>query len=155
MENDLLNKACELASESVELNGGPFGCVITDKNFKEISRGHNMVTLTNDPTAHAEIVTIRKACKELNTFNLSEYKLFTSCEPCPMCLSAIYWSRITDVYYANTRNDAKNVGFDDEFIYEEFTKDIETRKIKMNRIELPNALEHFYKWCDKQDKIKY
>jgi len=155
MESELLNKACELASISIELNGGPFGCVITDSSFNEIAHGHNMVTLTNDPTAHAEIVTIRKACKELNTFDLSGYKLFTSCEPCPMCLSAIYWSRITDVYYANTRNDAKNVGFDDEFIYEEFTKDIETRKIKINRIELPNSLEHFHKWFEKQDKIKY
>lgn len=155
MENKILNKACEIASYSIDINGGPFGCVITDNNFNEIARGHNMVTLSNDPTAHAEIVTIRKACKELNNFDLSGYKLFTSCEPCPMCLSAIYWSRITDVYYANTRNDAKNVGFDDEFIYEEFTKDIETRKIKMNRIDLPIALDHFHKWSDKQDKIKY
>jgi tRNA(Arg) A34 adenosine deaminase TadA len=155
MEIELLNKACELASTSIENNGGPFGCVITDSSFNEISCGHNMVTLTNDPTAHAEIVTIRKACQNLNTYDLSGYKLFTSCEPCPMCLSAIYWSRITEVYYANTRNDAKNVGFDDEFIYEEFTKEIETRKVKMNKIKLPNSLDHFHKWCDKQDKIKY
>jgi len=155
MENEILNKACELALVSIDINGGPFGCIITDSSFNEISWGHNMVTLTNDPTAHAEIVSIRKACKELNTFDLSGCKLFTSCEPCPMCLSAIYWSRITYVYYANTRNDAKNVGFDDEFIYEEFKKEMEARKIKMNRIELPNALEHFHKWCDNQDKIKY
>lgn len=155
MENKILNKSCELALNSIEINGGPFGCVITDSNFNEISCGHNMVTLTNDPTAHAEIVTIRNACKELNTFDLSGYKLFTSCEPCPMCLSAIYWSRITDVYYANTRNDAKNIGFDDEFIYEEFAKNIENRKVKMHKINLPNALEHFHKWTIKQDKIKY
>jgi tRNA(Arg) A34 adenosine deaminase TadA len=150
-----LNKACKLASESIENNGGPFGCVITDCSFNEICCGHNMVTLTNDPTAHAEIVAIRKACKQLNTFDLTGYKLFTSCEPCPMCLSAIYWSRITHVYYANTRNDAKNIGFDDEFIYEEFTKDIQNRKIKMNRLEVADSLEHFHKWSDKQDKIKY
>ena len=155
MENEILNKACELALVSIDINGGPFGCIITDSSFNEISWGHNMVTLTNDPTAHAEIVSIRKACKELNTFDLSGCKLFTSCEPCPMCLSAIYWSRITYVYYANTRNDAKNVGFDDEFIYEEFMKNIENRKIKMNRIELPNALDHFHKWSDKTDKTRY
>ena len=155
METELLNKACEIASISIENNGGPFGCIITDCEFNEISTGYNMVTMTNDPTAHAEIVTIRNACRQLNTFDLSGYKLFTSCEPCPMCLSAIYWARITDVYYTNTRNDAKNIGFDDEFIYEEFTKDIENRKIKMKRIEISNSLEHFNKWCDKQDKINY
>jgi tRNA(Arg) A34 adenosine deaminase TadA len=155
MENKILNQACELASKSIEMDGGPFGCVITDSSFNEISCGHNMVTLSNDPTAHAEIVAIRKACSILNTFDLSGYKLFTSCEPCPMCLSAIYWSRITDVYYTNTRNDAKKAGFDDEFIYEEFEKDIENRKIKMKRLEISNSLEHFNKWCDKQDKIKY
>jgi tRNA(Arg) A34 adenosine deaminase TadA len=155
METQILHKCCELASKSIEMNGGPFGCIITDSSCNEISRGHNMVTFTNDPTAHAEIVAIRNACKECKTFDLSGCKLFTSCEPCPMCLSAIYWSRITEVYYANTRNDAKNVGFDDEFIYEEFTKDIGTRKIKMNKLELPNSLEHFHKWSTKQDKIKY
>lgn len=155
METELLNKACEIASISIENNGGPFGCIITDCEFNEISTGYNMVTMTNDPTAHAEIVTIRNACRQLNTFDLSGYKLFTSCEPCPMCLSAIYWARITDVYYTNTRNDAKNIGFDDEFIYEEFTKDIENRKIKMHKLNISNGLDHFHKWSDKHDKIKY
>jgi tRNA(Arg) A34 adenosine deaminase TadA len=155
MEYKLLNKACILASESIENNGGPFGCIITDSSFNEISLGQNMVTLSNDPTAHAEIVTIRNACKKLNTFNLSGYKLFTSCEPCPMCLSAIYWSRITDIYYANTKNDAKKAGFDDEFIYEEFSKNIENRKIKMNKLEIPNSINHLNQWCEKQDKLPY
>lgn len=97
METEILNKACEIASISIENNGGLFGCIITDGKFNEISTGHNMVTMTNDQTAHAEIVTIRNACRKLNTFDLSGYKLFTSCEPCHMCLSAIYWARITDV----------------------------------------------------------
>jgi len=155
MENKILNKACDLACISIENNGGPFGCVITDNNFNEISCGNNKVTSSNDPTAHAEIVAIRRACRKLNTFDLSGYKVFTSCEPCPMCLSAIYWSRITTVYYANSRTDAKNVGFDDDFIYEEFKKDIGERKIKINQIKLDNSLDHFLKWSNKQDKIRY
>jgi tRNA(Arg) A34 adenosine deaminase TadA len=155
MESKFLNKACELALNGVDNNGGPFGCIITDNNFNEVSSGYNMVTSTNDPTAHAEIVAIRTACEKLNTFELEGYKLFTSCEPCPMCLSAIYWSRITEIYYANTRKDAKNAGFDDDFIYEEFKKDIGSRKIKINQINIDNSLEHFQKWSNKQDKIRY
>ena len=155
MESKILNKACDLACNSVENNCGPFGCVITDNNFNEISCGYNMVTSSNDPTAHAEIVAIRTACGKLKTFDLSGYKLFTSCEPCPMCLSAIYWSRITEIYYANSRTDAKNAGFDDEFIYEEFKKDIGERKIQINHIKLDNSLDHFQKWSNKQDKIRY
>jgi tRNA(Arg) A34 adenosine deaminase TadA len=155
MESKLLKKACDLATLSIEKNNGPFGCVITDCCFNEISSGHNMVTTSNDPTAHAEIVTIRKACEKLGTFNLSSYKLFTSCEPCPMCLSAIYWSRITDIYYANTRSDAKNIGFDDEFIYDELKKDIDKRQIKLEKIDLPNAIESFNLWTNKTNKIRY
>jgi tRNA(Arg) A34 adenosine deaminase TadA len=154
MENNLLQKACDLASMSVDKNGGPFGCVISDESFQEISSAHNMVTILNDPTAHAEIVAIRRACEKLNTFDLSGYKLFTSCEPCPMCLSAIYWSRITEIYYANNRNDAKNAGFDDEFIYEEFKKGVH-EKIKIEKIEIPHASDHFQKWKLKRDKTSY
>ena len=155
MESKILKNSCDLACNSVENNGGPFGCVITDNNFNEISCGYNMVTSSNDPTAHAEIVAIRTACGKLKTFDLSGYKLFTSCEPCPMCLSAIYWSRITEIYYANSRTDAKNAGFDDEFIYEEFKKDIGERKIQINHIKIDNSLDHFQKWSNKQDKIRY
>ena len=154
-EREIMSKACDLASHSIDKAGGPFGCVITDKDGNEIATGHNMVTLTNDPTAHAEVVTIREACKKLNTFDLSGYKLFTSCEPCPMCLSAIYWSRITDVYYANTRTDAKNIGFDDEFIYDELKKEIEERSIKIKKVDSSNALDHFEKWSTKVDKTRY
>ena len=103
------------------------------KGEKIISEGSNKVTFTNDPSAHAEIVAIREACKKLNTFNLSGCDIYTSCEPCPMCLSAIYWSRIDNIFYANTRLDAKNIDFDDSFIYSEINKDIENRKIKMHR----------------------
>lgn len=154
METILLQKACDLACTSVDKNGGPFGCVITDESFEEISAGHNMVAILNDPTAHAEIVAIRIACEKKNTFDLSGCKLFTSCEPCPMCLSAIYWSRINEIYYANNRNDAKNAGFDDEFIYEEFKKGVH-EKIKIEKIEVDNAAFHFQKWKEKQNKISY
>ena len=103
----IMNRACDLSTESVNKGCGPFGCIITDENYNILAEGHNRVTELNDPTAHAEIITIRDTCKKLNTFDLSNCILFTSCEPCPMCLSAIYWSRITNVFYSNTRNDAK------------------------------------------------
>jgi tRNA(Arg) A34 adenosine deaminase TadA len=150
-----MSRACDLASHSIDKAGGPFGCVITDKDGNEIATGHNMVTLTNDPTAHAEVVTIREACKKLNTFDLSGYKLFTSCEPCPMCLSAIYWSRIKVVYYGNNRKDAKNIGFDDDFIYDEIPKNIEDRSIKMHICNDIYAKGSFNKWSEKQDKQEY
>ena len=111
-ENFML-RAIELSINSVKKDGGPFGCVIT-KNGTIISEGYNRVTSSNDPTAHAEIVAIREACKKLNTFNLSGCDLYSSCEPCPMCLSAIYWSHIDNIFYANNRNDAKKINFDDK-----------------------------------------
>ena len=125
-----MRRAIELSIKSVENNGGPFGCVIT-KNNEIIAEGSNKVTSENDPTAHGEIVAIRNACKKLNTFNLQGTQLYTSCEPCPMCLSAIYWSHIDKIYYGNTRNDAARIGFDDNFIYEEFSKNISARKIPL------------------------
>ena len=155
MEIFLMKNACELASMSVEKGCGPFGCVITDSQYNIISQGHNQVTELNDPTAHAEIVTIRKACSNLNTYNLNGYKLFTSCEPCPMCLSAIYWSRIKDVYYSNTREEAKDIGFDDKYIYDEIAKDINNRNIKMQRIYTSNSLDSFKKWEQLTDKKEY
>ena len=120
-KNQFMIKAIELSIKSAETIGGPFGCVIVKEN-KIISEGSNKVTSTNDPTAHAEIVAIREACLKLNTFNLSGCELYSTCEPCPMCLSAIYWSHIDKIFYANTRDDAKNIDFDDSFIYSEINK---------------------------------
>ena len=153
-KNLFMMRAIELSIESAKSKGGPFGCVIV-KNNKIIAEGSNKVTMNNDPTAHGEIVTIRAACQKLNTFNLSECDLYSSCEPCPMCLSAIYWSRIENIFYANTRIDAKNIDFDDSFIYSEINKNLENRKIKMHQIHRDEALEAFKIWENKEDKIKY
>ncbi len=147
-------RAIELSIESAKSKGGPFGCVIV-KNNNIIAEGYNKVTLNNDPTAHGEIVAIRAACKEMNTFNLSECDLYSSCEPCPMCLSAIYWSRIKNIFYANTRIDAKNIDFDDSFIYAEINKELDKRKIKMHQMHRDEALKAFKIWENKEDKIKY
>ena len=153
-KNLFMMRAIELSIESAKSKGGPFGCVIV-KNNKIIAEGSNKVTMNNDPTAHGEIVAIRAACQKLNTFNLSECDLYSSCEPCPMCLSAIYWSRIENIFYANTRIDAKKIDFDDSFIYSEINKDLENRKIKMHQIHRDEALEAFKIWENKEDKIKY
>ena len=147
-------KAIELSIRSAETTGGPFGCVIVKEN-KIISEGFNKVTLTNDPTAHGEIVAIREACNKLNTFNLSGCELYSTCEPCPMCLSAIYWSHIDKIFYANTREDAKNIEFDDSFIYSEINKKIQDRKIQMVQMHRDDALKAFKIWDEKLDKIKY
>ena len=153
-KNKFMLKAIELSIKSAETIGGPFGCVIVKDN-KIISEGSNKVTSTNDPTAHGEIVAIREACKKLNNFNLSGCELYSTCEPCPMCLSAIYWSHIDKIFYANTRNDAKNIDFDDSFIYSEINKKIEDRKIKMTQMLRDEALKAFKIWDNKVDKIKY
>jgi guanine deaminase len=150
-----VKEACDMALVSVSKGCGPFGCIITDTEYNEIARGHNMVTLNKDPTAHAEIVTIRKACQELDNFELSNCLLFSSCEPCPMCLSAIYWARIKKVYYGNTSDDAKNIGFDDKYIYEEVSKPIENRSIKMERIQSNNSLDSFDLWSEMKEKVQY
>ena len=147
-------RAIELSIQSARLKGGPFGCVIV-KNNQIIAEGNNQVTANNDPTAHAEIVAIRKACKKLGNFFLKGCDLFTSCEPCPMCLSAIYWSHVDNVFYANTRMDAANIDFDDSLIYSEIKKDINERKIKMSQMNREEALEAFKIWQTKEDKIKY
>ena len=153
-KNKFMLKAIELSIKSAETIGGPFGCIIVKDN-KIISEGSNKVTSTNDPTAHGEIVAIRDACLKLNTFNLSGCELYSTCEPCPMCLSAIYWSHIDKIFYANTRNDAKNIDFDDSFIYSEINKKIEDRKIKMTQMLRDEALKAFKIWDEKVDKIKY
>jgi tRNA(Arg) A34 adenosine deaminase TadA len=152
-ENFML-RAIELSINSVNTSGGPFGSVIV-KNGEIISEGSNKVTFSNDPTAHAEIVAIRGACKKLGVFNLSGCDLYTSCEPCPMCLSAIYWSHIDNIYYANTRNDAKKINFDDSLIYSEISKKIKDRKIPIKQMLRDEALKAFDLWDKKIDKIEY
>ena len=154
MKNKFMKRAIELSLESVNSGGGPFGCVIVKDN-KIISEGSNKVTSTNDPTAHGEIVAIRAACEKLNNFSLNGYELYSNCEPCPMCLAAIYWTRIDKIYYANTREDAQKIDFDDSFIYSEFQKDINQRKIPMFQIMRNEALKAFDLWDKKKDKIKY
>ncbi len=156
MENEkkFMAKAIELSINSANTMGGPFGSVIV-KDDKIIAEGSNKVTYSNDPTAHGEIVAIREACKNLNTFDLSGCEIYTSCEPCPMCLSAIYWSRLDKIYYANTREDAKNIDFDDSFIYTEIPKKVNDRKIKMTQMLRDEALKAFEIWDKKVDKIKY
>jgi len=147
-------RAIELSINSANNDGGPFGSVIV-KNNKIIAEGSNKVTLSNDPTAHAEIVSIREACKKLKTFNLTGCDLYSSCEPCPMCLSAIYWSHIDNIFYANTRDDAKKINFDDSLIYSEFSKKIEDRKIPIKQMLRDEALQAFKIWSKKTDKIEY
>ena len=152
--NNFMRRAIELSIQNIKDNGGPFGCVIVKKN-KIIAEGINRVTFNNDPTAHAEIIAIRYACEKLNTFNLEECELYTSCEPCPMCLSAIYWSHINKIYYGNSRLDAAKIGFDDDFIYNELNKKLSSRKIPMKQINQSEAKKAFFDWEEKIDKIEY
>ena len=150
-----MQEAIELSRAGVENNaGGPFGCVIVKDN-KIIGRGHNQVTSTNDPTAHAEIVAIRDACKNLGTFQLEGCEVYTSCEPCPMCLGAIYWARPTVIYYGNTRNDAADIGFDDSMIYDEMKAHINERKIPVINLGREDAQKIFVEWINKKDKTSY
>ena len=154
MTNKFMVKAIELSIKSVDSGTGPFGAVIVKDN-KIISEGFNTVTLSNDPTSHAEIVAIRKACKILNNFSLKGCELYSTCEPCPMCLSAIYWARIEKIYYANTRKDAQKIDFDDSLIYSEFKKNIDKRKIPMIQMMRNEAIKAFELWDKKTDKVKY
>ena len=147
-------RAIELSIISLKEDGGPFGCVIV-KNNEIISEGFNEVTNKNDPTAHAEIVAIRNACNKLNTFNLKGTQMFTSCEPCPMCLSAIYWSHIDKIYYGNNRKDAAKIGFDDSYIYDELSLDLNKRKIPLEQINEKEAIKAFEEWEVKTDKTVY
>ena len=149
-----MKRAIELSVESINKGGGPFGCIIV-KDDKIIAEGSNKVTLNNDPTAHGEIVAMRDACKKLNNFTLNGCELYSSCEPCPMCLSAIYWARITKIYFANTREDAQKIDFDDSLIYSEFKKNINERKIPMIQMMRNEALRAFELWDKKIDKVKY
>ena len=154
LSKNFMLRAIELSMISLNKNGGPFGCVIV-KNNEIISEGFNEVTNKNDPTAHAEIVAIRNACNKLNTFNLEGTRMFTSCEPCPMCLSAIYWSHIDKIYYGNNRKDAAKIGFDDSYIYDELSLDLNKRKIPLERINEKEAIKAFEQWEAKTDKTEY
>lgn len=150
-----MHEASELSALAIETGqGGPFGCVIV-KDGKIIARGSNKVTVNNDPTAHAEVVAIREACKVLNSFQLEGCEVYTSCEPCPMCLGAIYWARPDIVYYANTKKDAAEINFDDDFIYKEILINPENRKIKMIHLPDERAKEVFKKWKEMPDKKEY
>jgi len=153
-----MQQACDLASKSVTRGSGPFGAIIVKNDSQEvIGKGHNMVTLCNDPTLHAEMVAIKDACHTLESFQLDGCTMYTSCEPCPMCMGAAYWARIPTIYYGNTKVDAKNIGFDDSFIYEEFEKKPEERSIKMIHLKdsIDDAKKAFTAWSQKEDKIPY
>lgn len=150
-----MEKAVELSLENMRAGkGGPFGAIIV-KDGKIIGTGANHVTSDNDPTAHAEVVAIRDACKNLGTFQLEDCEIYTSCEPCPMCLAAIYRARPKAIYYANTRKDAADIGFDDDFLYEELKKDLESRAIPIHQLDKENALKVFDERKEKSDKIEY
>lgn len=150
-----LKRAAEVSLNNINSgNGGPFGALVV-KNGEIISESGNMVTSSNDPTAHAEVMAIRLACKKLNTFQLTGCVIFTSCEPCPMCLGAIYWARPDAVYYANTRTDAASIGFDDDLIYSEIPLNPANRKIPMHHYPIAEALDVFKTWEQKENKIEY
>ena len=150
-----MRAAIRLSLQKMRANhGGPFGAVIV-RNGKVVGRGWNQVTSTNDPTAHAEVTAIRAACSKLNTFQLDDCDIYTSCEPCPMCLSAIYWARLRNIYFANTRKDAAAIEFDDDFLYREVALPVSKRKIPMKQLLRKEALAVFKAWRHKPDKTPY
>lgn len=149
-----MEKAIGLSVGNVQNGGGPFGAVIV-KDDSIVGQGVNQVTRQNDPTAHAEVNAIRDAAKSLGTYDLSDCEMYTSCEPCPMCLGAIYWARLKAVYYGNTQSDAAGIGFDDQFIYEELNKPAGCRAIPMQQLLRDDAIEAFRLWDKKKDKTEY
>lgn len=150
-----MRAAIDEANAGLNANrGGPFGCVIVRRG-EIVARGNNRVTSTNDPTAHAEITAIREACKSLGKFSLEDCELYTSCEPCPMCLAAIYWARIPRVYFGNTRTDAAAIGFDDDFIYQQIGLPVDQRAIEMRPLLRDEAQRTFNDWARKTDKVRY
>lgn len=154
-KTQFMQEAIRLSVENVtQGKGGPFGAVIV-KDGKIIARGANSVTTLNDPTAHAEVVAIREACKVLGSFQLIGCEIYTSCEPCPMCLGAVYWARPDKLYYANTKQDAAAIDFDDNFIYEEIAKPINQRKLFTQQLMRNEALQAFKKWGESNIKIEY
>jgi len=154
-DKEFMRRAIELAQQGIDANdGGPFGAIVV-RDGKIIGEGCNRVTSTNDPTAHAEIVAIRAACENLNSFQLEDCVIYTSCEPCPMCLGAIYWARPAKMYFACNREDAANVGFDDRLIYEEIERPIEDRRIESVNFLREEGLRVFENWANKLDKTEY
>jgi len=154
-KEQFMEMAIKMAEDNIiEQNGGPFGALVV-KDGVVVGRGSNHVTSENDPTAHAEVVAIRDACSNLNTFNLDGCEIYASCEPCPMCLGAIYWSRIGKLYYAGTKDDAANANFDDSFIYREFELPKEERSIPSSQLMRHKAVEVFEKWNENENKIEY
>lgn len=149
-----MRKAIALSIRNVAKGGGPFGAVIV-KDGKIIATGVNKVVSHNDPTAHAEVNAIRKAAKKSGTFDLAGCDIYTSCEPCPMCLGAVYWAHLDKIYYGNNKTDAKNIGFDDSFIYEEIDLKPENRRVKTTQLLANEAIEAFELWAKKEDKIEY
>jgi len=150
-----MRRAIALSAEKMRAGlGGPFGAIIA-RNGEVIAEGHNQVTSSNDPTAHAEVIAIRAACRQLTSFSLQGCEMYTSCEPCPMCLGAIYWARLDRVYYANTRADAATIGFDDDHIYREFDKPIDGRTVPFIQLGSEEARQIFQEWLEKPDKIPY
>ena len=153
-KEDFMRKAIELSIENVKNGGGPFGAVIV-KDGEIVATGVNRVTANHDPTAHAEVSAIRAACQKLGTFDLSGCEIYTSCEPCPMCLGAIYWAHLDKIYYGNNKTDAARIGFDDSFIYDEIARDYSERSIPCVNFMRDEALAAFRAWTAKPDKIAY
>jgi len=149
-----MREAIRLANENIKNGGGPFGAIIV-KDDKIVGSGVNRVTAGNDPTAHAEVNAIRQAAQHLKTFDLSHCTIYTSCEPCPMCLGAIYWARISTIYFGNTKQDAAHIGFDDQFIYDEIEKPLTVRKIPTQQLLKHEAISTFNHWAASDDKIEY
>ena len=153
-DKQYMREAIRLANESVERGGGPFGAIIV-KDGEVIAGSSNSVTIDNDPTAHAEVNTIRQACRQLGTFDLSGATIYTSCEPCPMCLGAIYWARISRIFYGNNRKDARDIDFADDFIYEELDRPLDERTVPIIPLLRDEALLTFRMWMAKEDKKEY
>lgn len=149
-----MRRAVELSELSVINGGGPFGAVVV-KDGEIVGEGANCVTLNNDPTAHAEVSAIRQACRNLDTFTLEGCEIYTSCEPCPMCLGAIYWARIPVIYYGNTRREADSIGFSDDDMYRQFALPPSRRSVRMHRLLEGEAAKAFRMWTDKSDRIRY
>ena len=153
-KRELMRRAIALSIESVKAGGGPFGAVVA-RDGEIIAEASNSVTIDNDPTAHAEVNAIRKATRRLGTFDLNGCEIYSSCEPCPMCLGAIYWAHIDKIYFANDRKDAAAIGFDDDFIYEEISIPVSQRKKPMEAFMRSEAIKAFQLWTDKNDKVEY
>ncbi|MBV5282315.1 MAG: nucleoside deaminase [Paludibacter sp.] len=149
-----MRKAIALSIQNIEKGGGPFGAVIV-KDGKVIATGVNRVTRNTDPTAHAEVTAIRKASKKLGTFDLAGCDIYTSCEPCPMCLGAVYWAHLDKMYYGNTKADAKDIGFDDSFIYDEIELKPEKRRLITTQLLSDEAIEAFKVWANAENKVEY